>query len=42
LASKAIPDPACLEKFTEFGVDLTALGEQLKPGLTTPETTADF
>jgi hypothetical protein len=30
------------EKFTEFGVDATALGEQLKPGFTSPETTADF
>jgi hypothetical protein len=34
------PDPACLEKCTEFGVDPTALGEQLKPGLITPETTS--
>jgi hypothetical protein len=36
------PDPACLEKCTEFGVVLAALGEQLKAELTTSETTADF
>jgi hypothetical protein len=36
------PYPARLEKCTEYGVDPTALSEQLKPGLTTPETTADF
>jgi hypothetical protein len=34
--------PARLEKCTDFGIDPTALGEQLKPGLTTPETSADF
>jgi hypothetical protein len=36
------PNPACLKKCTEFGVDPTALGDQLKPGFTTPETMADF
>jgi hypothetical protein len=36
------PDHACLEKCTEFGVDPTAFGEQLKVGLTTPETTTCF
>jgi hypothetical protein len=30
------PDSTCFEKYTEFGVDPTALGEQLKAGLTTP------
>jgi hypothetical protein len=33
---------ACLEKYTEFGIDPTALGKQIKPGVTTPETMADF
>jgi hypothetical protein len=35
-------DSTGLEKCTEFGVDPTALGEQLKAELTTPEATADF
>jgi hypothetical protein len=35
-------DRACLEKCTELGVDPTALSEQLKDGVTTPETTTYF
>jgi hypothetical protein len=36
------PDPACLEKCKEFGVDPTTLVEQLKSGLTTADTATYF
>jgi hypothetical protein len=36
------PDPACVEKCREFGVDPATVGEQLTAGLTTPETTIYF